>query len=828
MGIATGTRLGHYEILGLIGAGGMGEVYRARDPRLARDVAIKVLPGALAADRDRLIRFQQEARTAGALNHPNVLAIYDVGSSDGISYLVTELLEGQSLRALIDKGPHAPRRAIEMGIQVAEGLAAAHAKGIVHRDLKPENLFLVRDGRLKILDFGLAKLTRPDGLVREETGPQIHSLTMTGTIMGTASYMAPEQIREQQVDHRADLFALGAILYEILTGRKAFPGETPADRMSAILALDPPDPGPELEDTFPGLWSVLLRCLEKRPESRFDSARDLAFTLQVLAHARRAPGAIAVPGRSPQGAGQEVVIQQLTFREGIISGSRYASDGQTVVYSASWGGDPYEIFFTRIGSNESRSIGLKDAHLLAVSRSDDLLVRLRTRDLGGFISLGVLARVPLMGGTPRELVDDVFEADFGPDGRSIAVIREIGGQSILEYPIGNVIRRSQGYMSDMRISPDGRFLAFLDHAIRADNGGGPAVVSREGEYRQLASGFSTTQGLCWSPDGSEILFSGQEPEGAPSVVAVTLEGARRTLLQTPGFNLVGDVSRKDLLLCQRSFRMQMDFGTRDSATARSLSWLDWSLVRDLSADGSLVLFDESGRGCPRGVSFMRGTDGSPAVRLADGLAMCFSPDGLWALVRDTEDPTELQMVPTGIGDTVRLELGDVHCHGGTWFPDGKALCIIGHEPDHRTRLYRYDLGERKPEAFTEEGVGRTQIVISPDGRHVVAIGGKLQYALYPVDGGEPRPLRCLDSSQRAVSWSEDHNVLYAHERGRIPARVLRVDIEADRAEPWMEIRPRRDSGVDGISSIRLTPDGQTYAVSYMQSLSDLFTARGLL
>src|SRR5258705_9633118 len=279
--IAHGTRLGPYEIQDLVGSGGMGEVYRARDDRLHRDVAVKVLPDAFAEDPERLKRFEHEARATGQLNHPNIVAIYDIGTggggdghNGGTPFIVTELLEGKPLREVVEYGPIPPRRAIEYAIQIAAGLTAAHAKGIAHRDLKPDNLFITKSGHLKILDFGLAKLLRPDApaplQADHKTGSIQASLTMTGTIMGTASYMAPEQIRDQPTDHRADIFSLGAILYEMLTGKRAFDGDTPVDRMTAILHNEPPDLAAAVEDVIPGVGRIIRSAIEKRPEDGFE------------------------------------------------------------------------------------------------------------------------------------------------------------------------------------------------------------------------------------------------------------------------------------------------------------------------------------------------------------------------------------------------------------------------------------------------------------------------------------------------------------------------------------------------------------------------------
>ncbi|HSD72434.1 MAG TPA: protein kinase, partial [Thermoanaerobaculia bacterium] len=283
MSLAAGSRLGPYEIVTPIGAGGMGEVYRARDPRLGRDVAIKVLPASFSKDPDRLRRFEQEARAAGVLNHPNIMAVYDIGTVEGSPYVVSELLEGETLRSRLGGGPLAPRRATEYAVQIAHGLSAAHEKGIVHRDLKPENLFVTKDGRVKILDFGLAKLTQLDG-----GGPQTNfptaaasAETEPGVVLGTLGYMSPEQVRGRPADARSDIFSFGAILYEMLSGKRAFHRDTAADTMSAILREDPPDLSSTNRQVSPGLDRIIRHCLEKDPEARFHSAHDLAFQLQI-------------------------------------------------------------------------------------------------------------------------------------------------------------------------------------------------------------------------------------------------------------------------------------------------------------------------------------------------------------------------------------------------------------------------------------------------------------------------------------------------------------------------------------------------------------------
>ena len=284
MALSVGTKLGPYEILGAIGAGGMGEVYRAFDSRLGREVALKIVPGSFAGDADRLRRFEQEARAVAALNHPNILAVFDIGQYEGSPFLVSELLEGESLREILDRGPLAQRKTIEQGVQIAHGLAAAHEKAIVHRDLKPENIFVTKDGRIKILDFGLAKLVQSSGDVENcvtlATLPT--GATAAGVVLGTPGYMAPEQVRGQTADARTDIFALGAVLYEMLSGVRVFRRDTPAESMSAILREDPPDIADATRPVSPALDRIVRRCLEKSPEQRFQSARDLSFALSAL------------------------------------------------------------------------------------------------------------------------------------------------------------------------------------------------------------------------------------------------------------------------------------------------------------------------------------------------------------------------------------------------------------------------------------------------------------------------------------------------------------------------------------------------------------------
>ena len=394
MPVKPGARLGPYEALAPLGAGGMGEVYRARDERLGREVAIKVLPADSSADPDRLRRFEQEARAAGALNHPNLVAVFDTGQHEGNPYVVFELLDGVTLRQRGGPRAFAARKAVDYAVQIAHGLAAAHEKGIVHRDLKPENLFVTKDGRVKILDFGLAKL-RPalDPHAPREEGATVSTATGAGVVLGTVGYMSPEQVRGDSADHRSDIFALGTVLYEMLSGRRPFSGETNTEVMTAILREDPPELANR--DAPAGLERVVRRCLEKRPEERFQSARDIGFALEAVSGVS-SPALAASAGQAAQrrrtvltagaavivagalGVGYYWVVQhgtappppsfkQLTFRRGVIHTARFAPDGHTIVYGAAWEGKPTRVFATRVEGPESSPLDVPEGTVASVS-----------------------------------------------------------------------------------------------------------------------------------------------------------------------------------------------------------------------------------------------------------------------------------------------------------------------------------------------------------------------------------------------------------------------------------------------------------------------------
>ncbi|MDQ2980105.1 MAG: protein kinase, partial [Acidobacteriota bacterium] len=514
-----------------IPGGVMGEVYRARDSRLSRDVAVKVLPEELAANPDRLDRFEREARAISALNHPNIVTVHDIGRCGALSYMALELVEGQTLRALMRSGALPFRRVLDLSAQIADGLAAAHGVGIVHRDLKPENLMVTKDGRVKILDFGLAKIVAP--IFESPTDVTVSvppAGTVDGTLLGTIVYMSPEQASGRRVDTRSDLFAFGSILYELWTGRSAFAADSPAETITAVIRDEPELPRARTPaEEF--LRHILQRCLAKAPEGRYAATADLASDLkhaEELSSKSESPAppphpraaaliwvfllllavaaAIFAGSRLPRAIAPS--YRQLTFRRGTIWSARFAQGGNTIVYSAAWDGEPFRLFRMRPENPDSESLNFPDAEILSVSKGGEMLASLGARGVTpGGMTLGLLAQAPLEGGTPRELLQNVTFADWAPNGSEFAVVRSSGGRSTLEFPRGKKIYETAGFVSHPRVSPDGKFVAFLDHRSQDGDDGEVALVDRSGRKRTLSGGWASVEGLAWSPRTGEIWFA---------------------------------------------------------------------------------------------------------------------------------------------------------------------------------------------------------------------------------------------------------------------------------------------------------------------------------
>lgn len=407
------------------------------------------------------------------------------------------------------------------------------------------------------------------------------------------------------------------------------------------------------------------------------------------------------------------------------------------------------------------------------------------------------------------------------------MIRERDGASRLEYPIGKEIHKAAGWITHARVSRDGSRIAFLDHPVRGDSGGNVMVLEPGSAPRAVSTGWGMVWGLAWGP-GDELMFAGAKVTGMSGIYSVSPEGSVHNVYNSAGMVLLHDISAVgDLLIEESPSRMRLEFAHRGEEP-RDLSWFDWSLGRALSSDGKTVVFDESGQSSGhRASTFLRATDGSPAIHLGEGSAQDLSPDGAWVLSLRHEDPHTVNLLSTGAGEMVRLPLGKVRCHLAVWAPNGRTICLAGAETGAGPRLYRYDLDRHSLTPITEEGVGRRLSGISPDGRFVVSDSPDGSFALYSLDGGESRPLRGIEKSERPAQWTADGKAIYFFERGTIPCRVHRVDVETGARELWATITPRFRSGVEGVNAVYLTPDGEKYTFNYAQRLSTLYLARGL-
>ena len=790
MTVDVGTRLGPYEILARIGAGGMSEVYRAFDPRIRRDVAIKVLPAAFARFADRMHRFEQESRAAGALNHPNLLTIFDVGTADGKPYIVTELLEGQTLGDVM-RGENlpvrlSPRRVIEYGTQIANGLAAAHERGIVHRDLKPDNLWIMRDGRVKILDFGVAKLRSADDM------PLADDKTMTqdtspGTVIGTVGYMSPEQVRGQQVDGRSDIFSLGTVMYEMLAGEHPFRGDSPADTMSAILREDPPEVTGRNPTVPPGLDRVIRHCLEKNPEQRFQSARDLAFQLDVLSSGSgTTPAAIESAKPLPVRTLLGVVGALLLIAAGVAGG--------------------WLMRRGRVASSE------------------------RAR----FAQLTHDAGVEM-------------EPSIAPDGETFAFTRGSGAASDIHFQrvngrnAINLTRRCAAADSQPAFSPDGSQIAYRSEC----DGGGIFVMGATGESarRISANGFNPS----WSPDGKQIVCATESVNYTPTSRGTTSElwvvdaakGSRKLLLERDGvqpswspnghriayWGIEGESAQRDLWTIDPRAPEPAKTIVRVTNDAA----VDWNPV--WSSDGKYLYFgsDRSGannlwriaideksgktRGEPEPVtlparfsghySFSKNgsrmlyaaldltetmlsvpfdpvagaTTGEPRAVMGGSFLVfssAVSPDGRYVAVTNRGGQEDLFVVEVATGEIRQLTDDPARDRGATWSPDGTKIYFYSQRDADHYEVFRINADGSGLDRVAGKGQSGWYPAVSPDGSKLVFFNYEFTYLVDLTKPGADAvalPAALQGSRPAMNAWSPDGTLLAGELRGR-PGIVL--------------------------------------------------------
>jgi len=874
-----GQTISHYRVIEKLGGGGMGVVYKAEDTRLHRFVALKFLPDEVAKDAQALVRFGREAQAASALNHAHICTIYDIGEENGQAFIAMEFLDGQTLKHKVENRPLKIDELLELSIQIADALDAAHNRGIVHRDIKPANIFITGRGQAKILDFGLAKLNSSRNLATSMTGSTIadireEQLTSPGSTVGTVAYMSPEQARGEELDVRTDLFSFGAVLYEMCTGKVAFNGSTSAIVFEAILNRVPPPPPQFNPSVPPDLNRIIDRALEKDRELRYQTAsemraelrrlkRDLDSTRIAVAQgtvsATPAAGAAAsapAVARKPRSIGWTGLIvcallilgtgagwflrgrwmpisqpsyHQLTFRRGTIRSAHFTPNGQSVVYGAAWEGSAIDLFITSPESPQSRSLNLGGTALLAISSSGEMAVSMDSRPSGPYAQVGTLARVPLNGGSPRPVLENVQWADWSPDGNNLAIVRDVGGRNRLEFPVGKVLYETSGWISHPRVSRKGDLVAFLDHPLPGDDAGSLCVVDLSGNVKTLATGFQTTQGLAWSADGQEIWFTASRLGAKRAIYASTLGGRERLIARVPDTLSLHDIWQDGrVLLARDTWRRELIGLASGETKERDLSWFDYSFPSELSPDGKELLFTEEGEGGgPNYSVYQRKIGETSAVRLGDGRAISVSPDGRWVITSLPSPPAQLLLLPTGPGEAKPLTHDSINHSQAKWLPDGRRFLFSGKEPGHAARIYLQDLSGGKPTPISPEGIDPLVLVLSPDGQQVVGIGPDEKAYSYPVAGGEPRAVPGIELGEQPLEWSADAKAIYVYKPGDLPAKVYRLDLSTGHKTLWKELMPSDSAGVSRIGPILLTRDGKSCIYGYHRILSDLYLVEGL-
>jgi WD40 repeat protein len=774
-----------------------------------------------------------------------------------------ELVDGKTLRELLASGPLPMRRLLPIAAQVADGLAKAHAAGIVHRDLKPENIMVNRDGFAKILDFGLAKLSPSlEGADGESRLATVTRGTEPGVVMGTVGYMSPEQAAGQAVDFRSDQFSFGSILYEMATGRRAFERATAVQTLAAIIQ-DDPEPIGSLNPKTPAnlVWSI-ERCLAKDPEERYGSTKDLARDLasmrdhvsdmsQALPVASLGPRRLSFSRRAAAGALAAAVLigalvflggewrgrararserpphySQITSRRGHITGARFAPDGNSVVYSARWGGNASEIFEARLGSPEARALRIFPAGILAVSSAGEMAISLGCEDLWD-PCFGTLARVPLSGGAPREVLEGVLSADWSPDGQKLAVARRVDDGFVLEYPLGKVLFKTPGWLGGVRVSPDGASLAFIEHPSLDGIGGRVCLLDSAGKKRNLTGDLPNVGALAWRGAG-ELIFDNARTSGGRFVGlnALDLSGNAREIFSPA--DRVWDVSRDGRIVVEMGETRAGIIALPPGATQeRDLSWFDTSIAVDLSPDGRDLLF---GEGTQAESVYYRRTDGSEAKRLGEGKPLALSPDGKWVVAVQSVPRAQLVLLPTGAGEQKVLSptSADLY-YWAAWFPDSRRIVFAASERGGPKRSFIQDVSGAPPRRILRDGLLAT--LVSPDGRSIAATSVEGGSYICGADGEGEKPIPGVRADDDLVQWSGDGRSLFVRSAEKETLNLSRVDLATGERTPWKTlVPPDRSSFLEfgaGPRGIRLTPDGLSYAYTCWTRSTSLGIIEGL-
>ncbi len=879
----VGETIGPYEVLSQLGSGAMGVVYLAQDGRLGRKIALKLLPSQFTYDKDRLRRFQQEARAASALNHPNILTVYEVEQRDGLHYIATEFVDGVTLRQHIHARRLTLDEVLNIAIQVAGALQAAHAAGIAHRDIKPENIMIRSDGYIKVLDFGLAKLTENElSPAAAETNP--------GVVMGTPRYMSPEQARGLEVDLRTDIFSLGTVVYELVTGKLPFDGETTSDVIAALIKDEPESMRSSVPELPVEVELVVSKALVKDRGQRYQTIAEFASDLQelrdkiksgalvlpndgslnaqtiktrtatdpeaqqktqrvslpkgwtltillglivivgvvtVLSFSRRSP-----PLKSPPLKETITKASPLTNRSGFISAARFASDG-SVVYSAGFDGKPLELFYNNGETAEARSAGIESASLKSVSVSGKIAVLVHFELNWGDGYDGTLQIIPAGGGQPERTIPDVDDAAFAPDGNSFAIFRKFFGEQQLEYPEGTVLYKSTGWMSYPRFSPNGDKIAFFEHPL-GDFSGSIVVLdvaSKKPTY--VSTEWQALKGLAWNAKTNEIWFGGSNTTKFVSIKAVSLSGQVRDIYEVPGQHvriedLAGDGR---MLILQGTNHTTMMKLQGKSETEAGDSRFAWSTSADISADGKTLLFYQwgyEGRDGSEGVYLQR-LDRAESLKLGPGKALALSPDGKWALALEPTKPLpQLNLLSTSLGQSKPLSNpGIKEYHYASFFPDGRQILFTGIEARDGAviRSFVQDVNTDQFHPLTEEGT--VALRVSPDGKRVITLQPDQIFYIQGLNGGEPKPIPGLERDDEPIQWSDDGRAVFVKGEGDFATKIYRVDLATGRRREWKNIDPPNKVGHVGLElnpgGILITPDGKVCVYTYWILLQQILS-----
>jgi eukaryotic-like serine/threonine-protein kinase len=861
-GLAPDVRIAHYRLVEQLGAGGMGEVWLAIDEKLGRKVALKFPIAMKTADSSSRQRLLREARSAAALEHAAVCRVFEFGEADGHDFIAMELVHGETLASLLLRGALPVAQALEWGSALAAALDEAHRKGIVHRDLKPGNVMVTPAGQVKVMDFGLARPLPRDSDNTTDVKTWTAALTSPGVIVGTTAYMAPELLKGSPADEKSDVWALGCIFFEMLTGARPFRGGTVTEMMVAILEREP-DLTRLPADTPAEVRLLIGRTLRKDPARRLRDAGDVHLVLEdarqalrekpidhalpaATEHAgthsagaafsrRRLAMGVGAAGLLGAGFGSAALLrarrepsdvpayQRLTFRRGMIRNARFAPDQQTILYGALWDGGVCRTWTVRPESPESRPLDLPASTPLSISTTGELALLLGDH-LRGLWARGTLARVPLAGGAPRQLLEDVTFADWSRDGKELAVVRAGSQKDRLEFPAGNVIFEPRGSsLSFPRVSPAGDTVAVFDHS--SGFGGSVVLVNRSGEVKYRSADFLELFGLAWR--GDEIWFSGADERRVfRAIHAVRPPHDPRLVMRMPGNVTLHDIASDGRLLIAHTLDRSESAVLASGETAeRNLSWLDGSVVVDISRDGRLVLLKEIAQGGGRSNSvYVRTTDGGPAVRLGDGRAVALSPDGRWAAAVPDLPATHLDLLPTGAGEPRRLEATGMSFRYARWLADGERIVASVNRAGGAVALCLVSIAGAPPRLITAGDVRLQSWAVAPDGSAVVIIDDGGHAWIYPIDGGERRAVYGLEKKDFVHGWIEKG--LLVSDGETLDTYFLVNPVSGER-ERWRQTVPADSAGIMNTGSLVVTPDGHSYAYWWHRALSDLYLLSGI-